>query len=128
MYDYYKDIDTVELLKYTVKYNYNDLPKGHFDEFDEIVVPWPTGYVFDESSPADWIELLAKLASSKNCIVFGIASDIHGNFSNYSGWQKLLSVIQKVDTAEHIFYPNYCNLIRPLPKMLYWKAFKVRKY
>lgn len=127
MYDYYKDIDTVELLKYTVKYNYNDLPEGHFDEFDEIVVPWPTGYVFDESSPSDWIELLAKLASSKSCIVFGRVSDMNGDFPKYPDWQKLLSVIQKVDTLEHSFYPNYCNLIGPLPKMVYWKAFKVRK-
>lgn len=127
MYDYYKDIDTVELLKYTVKYNYNDLPEGHFDEFDEIVVPWPTGYVFDESSPSDWIELLAKLTSNKSCIVFGRASDINGNFPEYSDWQKMLAVIQKVDAVEHSFYPNYCNLIGPLPKMVYWKAFKVRK-
>ncbi len=115
----------------------------HFDEFDEVAVPWQPGYIFDENTPGDWVKLLSKLAASKEYVVFGHTSDVYGKFSTYPDWQQLLSIIWKVDcyhydgsmyckdkkleaTFRHGFYPSYAGLLGPLPRCMIWKVFKLR--
>lgn len=118
---------------------------GHFQlaEFDEVVVPWLPGFIFNERTPVEYIKLLSKLAASKDYVVFGHASDVNGEFPIYADWQRMLSIIWKVDANrydgsmyckdknleakfKHGFYPSYAGLIGPLPRCMIWKVFKLR--
>lgn len=142
--DYYKSVDTAELLQYLMNHYEHSRPKGHCDEFDEVVTPWPTGFVFDETTDPAWVELLQNMIASKKFVVFGRTSDVNGDFCDtYKGWQEQLSVIWKVDTDGYQesmyctkkglektfcygFYPNYATLMGPLPRCIIWKCFKLR--
>ena len=140
---YFENIDTAEFLE-KLKNNFkNYLRHTHFNEFDEVAVPWRPGFIFDEKTPIEYVELLSKLASSKNYVVFGHASNIYGDFPDYQDWQQILYIIWQVDVNhyegsphcknkvleakfKHGFYPNYCNLVGPLPRCIIWKIFKLR--
>ena len=53
------------------------------DEFDEIITPWPTGFVFDKNTSQADMELLNKLCHEKDIAVFGITSNIYEEFDEY---------------------------------------------
>lgn len=148
----YEHKDTIELLSYNLDqavnyfpiYNHKKVTLKNCDEGDEVVTPWPTGYVFDEATPREWIELLAELAKDPDYIVLGRTSDVNGDFADkYEHWEDRLNLIYKVDTTgyqgsiyctkKHLernfrygFYPNYATLMGPLPRCIIWKCFKVR--
>lgn len=139
---YFEKIDNSALLK-ELKSHLIRSPKNQFDEFDEVAVPWQTGYTFNENSPIEWVRLLKKLAESKEYVVFGKTSNVNGEWDHYPNWQEQLSIIWKVDddhyeksiycknkkleeTFKYGFYPSYVRLMGSLPRCLIWKCFKRR--
>lgn len=109
------------------------------DEFDEIVTPWPTGFVFDKNTSQADMELLNKLCHEKDIAVFGITSNIYEEFDEYDSKHlygigfitdasfdaHILSVgTGDVDYKGNGFWPGNPNQIGHLPMMIFYKAFK----
>ena len=109
------------------------------DEFDEIVTPWSTGFVFDKNSYQADMELLNKLCHEKDIAVFGLTSNIYEDFDDYDS--KYLYGIEFITDAPfdaHIlsvgagdvdykgngFWPDGPNQAGYLPMMIFYKAFK----
>lgn len=109
------------------------------DEFDEIITPWPTGFVFDKNTSQADMELLNKLCHEKNIAVFGVTSNIYEEFDEYgSKYLYGIGLITDAPFAVHIFsafskdvdykgngfWPNYPTQAGHLPMMIFYKAFK----
>lgn len=111
------------------------------DEFDEIVVPWPTGFIFDKSAPKEDMEFLNKLCHTKGIAVFGITSNCYNEFDGYdteylysmghiidtppnAHVYSLCSHPYQVDYVGNGFWPAGPNQAGYLPAMIFYKAFK----
>lgn len=111
------------------------------DEFDEIITPWPTGFIFDKNTPQADMEFLNKLCHEKNVAVFGVTSNIYEEFEDYES--KYLYGIgfitdapfnahifsmgtypRDVDCEGNGFWPGGPNQAGHLPMMIFYKAFK----
>lgn len=111
------------------------------DEFDEIVTPWPTGFVFDKNTSQADMELLNKLCHEKDIAVFGVTSNIYEEFDEYDSKHLYdIGFITDAPTDAHIlsvgvyprdvnykgngFWPNSPTQVGHLPMMIFYKAFK----
>lgn len=114
------------------------------DEFDEIITPWPTGFVFDKNTSQADMELLNKLCHEKDIAVFGATSNIYEEFDEYdSKYLYGIGHITDAPFAVHIFsafsnskdvdykgngfWPDGPSQISYLPMMIFYKAFKTIK-
>lgn len=111
------------------------------DEFDEIVVPWSTGFIFDKNTPKEDMDFLNKLCHTKGIAVFGVTSNIYEEFDGYDteflyslGYivdapvnahvYSLCSYPYQVDYKGNGFWPAGPNQAGYLPAMIFYKAFK----
>ena len=109
------------------------------DEFDEIVTPWPTGFVFDKNTSQTDMELLNKLCHEKDIAVFGITSNIYEEFDEYDSKHLYgIGFITDAPFDAHIllvgagdvnykgngFWPSCPTQVGHLPMMIFYKAFK----
>lgn len=111
------------------------------DEFDEIVTPWPTGFIFDKNTPQEDMEFLNGLCHEKNIAVFGVTSNIYEKFGGYeSEYLYGMDFITGAPSDAHIssmsiypidinykgngFWPSGPNQVGHLPMMIFYKAFK----
>jgi hypothetical protein len=111
------------------------------DEFDEIVVPWPTGFIFDKNTPKEDMDFLNKLCHTKGIAVFGVTSNIYEEIDYYeSKYLYGMDFITDAPFDAHIFsmgtypkdvdyegngfWPAGPNQGGYLPVMIFYKAFK----
>lgn len=74
------------------------------DEFDEIITPWTTGFVFDKNTSQEDMELLNKLCHEKDIAVFGLTSNIYEEFDDYdSKYLYGIGFITDASFDAHIF-------------------------
>jgi len=113
------------------------------DEFEELAVPWPTGYIFDRNTSEEEMEFLNKLCHTKNIVVFGVCSNLLSEFDEYdSVYTTGLNLITDAPNNVHIYYPASFNPKKKvdyvgngfwpagpcqaghLPMMIFYKAFR----
>lgn len=111
------------------------------DEFDEIVTPWPTGFIFDKNTPREDMEFLNNLCHEKNVAVFGVTSNIYEEFDDYESKYlygmgfitdapfdahvfSMCTYPKDVDYKGNGFWPSGPNQAGHLPMMIFYKAFK----
>lgn len=111
------------------------------DEFDEIVTPWPMGFIFDKNTSQVDMKFLNRLCHEKNIAVFGVTSNIYEEFDDYESKYlygmgfitdapfdahvfSMSTHPKNVDYKGNGFWPAGPNQAGYLPAMVFYKAFK----